>query len=62
MLKVGSYVERVGKYWLEVGVLMIKDGKEKKLPIALCDNESNARLTRNSLDLLFLLLKEELNE
>ena len=61
MLKVGSYVERAGKYWLEVCVLMIKDGKEKKLPIALCDDESNARLTRNSLD-LFLLLKEELNE
>lgn len=63
MLKVGSYREKAGNYYFEVGVIIVdKNGKETKLPLTLCETERLAIYTEKALSLLFMKIKEELEE
>lgn len=62
MLKVGCYREKAGNYYFEVGVVFEKNGKETKLPLTLCETERLAIYTEKALSLLFMKIKEELEE
>ena len=63
MLKVGCYREKAGNYYFEVGVIFIeKDGHETKLPLTLCEGERLALYTEKALSLMFMKIKEELEE
>ena len=62
MLRVGCYREKQ-RYYFEVGVVFIEeDGKETKLPLTLCENERLALYTEKGLSLMFMKIKEELEE
>lgn len=62
MLKVGCYREKL-RYYFEVGVIFVEEnGKETKLPLTLCENERLAIYTEKGLSLMFMKIKEELEE
>lgn len=63
MIRVGSYREKAGNYYFEVGVVFVdKNGKETKLPLTLCEDERFAIYTEKALSLMFMKIKEELEE
>ena len=63
VVNIGCYREKVGRYNFEVGVVFVdKNGKETKLPLTLCEDERFALYTEKALHLMFMKIKEELEE
>lgn len=58
MLGAGTYIKKAGNYFKEVGVYFVSNGKERNLPITLCDDDRVAKLTKDSLDLMIRLISD----
>lgn len=58
MVGVGTYTRKAGNYFKEVGVYFVSNGKERNLPITLCDDDLVAKLTKDSLDLMIRLIND----
>ena len=58
MIGVGTYIKKASDYFKEVGVYFVSNGKERNLPITLCDDDRVAKLTKDSLDLMIRLISD----